>query len=215
MPLYLDLRSKRVVVFGGGEVGLRKASYLAKEAKVIVVSPDFSEDLVQSGLEFVKEDAMANLSRWVGWADMVVAATNDRHVNERIVEECARQSRPCNCADGVSTFLIPSTVERDGYTVAISTIGRSPAMSKYLRIMLEGKLTAEYDRMILLQEELRANAKGKIALQKDRERFLWEVLQDEDIWQEIRSGDIDAARRLAEARMVRYLGNDTECAHNS
>jgi precorrin-2 dehydrogenase/sirohydrochlorin ferrochelatase len=41
LPLVLDLLEKRVVVFGGRDVGLRKAKYFEDEADVIVVSREF------------------------------------------------------------------------------------------------------------------------------------------------------------------------------
>ena len=41
IPLVLDLAEKRVVVFGGGAVGLRKAKYFKDEADVKVVSREF------------------------------------------------------------------------------------------------------------------------------------------------------------------------------
>jgi precorrin-2 dehydrogenase/sirohydrochlorin ferrochelatase len=208
LPLFLDLRPRKVVVFGGGEVGLRKAKYFAEEAEVVVVSRTFVAGFEGSGLEMVKEDADANLDRWVSWADFIVAATDDRQLNERIVNAAMRSNRYCNSADGISNFLIPSVVQRENYSVAISTLGRSPAMSKFLRIRLESLMTDEYSHMITLQEELRNLAKGRIADQRSRERYLWEVLEDQGVWELVRAGDMQGARERAEGRMVRFIGND-------
>jgi precorrin-2 dehydrogenase len=119
-----------------------------------------------------------------------------------------RQNRYCNSADGISNFLIPSLVQRENYSVAVSTLGRSPAMSKFLRIKLESIMTDEYSQMITLQEELRILAKGRIADQRSRERYLWEVLEDQGMWELVRAGDMKAARELAEGRMVRFIGDD-------
>jgi len=208
LPLFLDLRPRKVVVFGGGEVGLRKAKYFAEEAEVVVVSRTFVAGFDGAGVEMVKEEADTNLDRWISWGDFIVAATDDRELNERIVNSAMRQNRYCNSADGISNFLIPSLVQRENYSVAVSTLGRSPAMSKFLRIKLESILTDEYSRMITLQEELRILAKGRIADQRSRERYLWEVLEDQGLWELVRAGDMRAARELAEGRMVRFIGDD-------
>jgi precorrin-2 dehydrogenase / sirohydrochlorin ferrochelatase len=197
-----------VVVFGGGEVGLRKAKYFAEEAEVVVVSRTFVAGFEGAGVEMIKEDADSDLDRWISWGDFIVAATDDRELNERIINSAMRQNRYCNSADGISNFLIPSLVRRENFSVAVSTLGRSPAMSKFLRIKLESIMTDEYSRMISLQKELRILAKGRIADQRSRERFLWEVLEDQGIWDLVRAGDMRAARELAKGRMVRFIGDD-------
>ncbi len=208
LPLFLDLRPRKVVVFGGGAVGLRKANFFTEEAEVVVVSRDFAPGFDGSEISLVQEDADANLDRWVAWADFIVAATDDHQLNERIVNAAMKQNKYCNSAEGISNFLIPSLVRRENYDVAISTLGRSPAMSKYLRIKLEEYLTDDYSLMITLQEELRAMAKGRIPDQRSRERYLWDILEDENIWTKVRAGEMDQARQMAEARMVSYIGND-------
>ena len=42
IPLMIDLAGKKVVIFGGGEVGARKARFFAPEAEVTVISRSFS-----------------------------------------------------------------------------------------------------------------------------------------------------------------------------
>lgn len=41
IPLVHDLSDETVVVFGGGPVGARKAHRFAREARTVVVSPEF------------------------------------------------------------------------------------------------------------------------------------------------------------------------------
>jgi siroheme synthase-like protein len=132
----------------------------------------------------------------VGWADLVIAATSDRDLNDAIATDAARRGRYCNRADGLSTFLIPSVVERENYKVAVSTEGRSPGMSKYLRSELDRLLDRRYDLMVTLQEELRQAAKGAVASQTEREQRLWKVLESEEVWDALES-DPRKARELA------------------
>ncbi|MDR9382052.1 MAG: NAD(P)-dependent oxidoreductase, partial [Natronomonas sp.] len=44
IPLYHDFTDETVLVFGGGPVGARKARRFAREAAVVVVSPEFAAD---------------------------------------------------------------------------------------------------------------------------------------------------------------------------
>ncbi len=200
IPLWLDLSGHKVVVFGGGAVGRRKANYLASEADVTVVSRDFLPGFEPS-IRLEQEDIEGSLSRWVSWADLVVAATDDQELNKSIVDVATVQGKLSNSADGPSTFLIPSVIERDRYKVAVSTEGRSPAMSKYLRMQLERALDPCYDRMVELQEELREQVKASVPSQKEREERLWNVLEDQHIWDLLES-DPEEARKLALKRVV-------------
>ena len=47
-PIYLDIRDKKCVVVGGGDVAYRKAVSLKEAgAQVVVISPDFSKDFLK------------------------------------------------------------------------------------------------------------------------------------------------------------------------
>jgi precorrin-2 dehydrogenase / sirohydrochlorin ferrochelatase len=208
LPLFLDLHGKRVVVFGGGDVGHRKACFFAKEANVTVISRSFCPALQSSEIMLVEEDALDKLSHWVSSADLVVAATDSPDINRTIETECVKQGKWCNNAHGVSNFLIPSMVEREGYTVSLSTMGRSPAMSKFIKLKLEEALPPEYSAMIALQEDIRSKAKQFIRDQPAREKFLWDILRDEEAWELVRSGNVQKAKELAIARMVHIDGKD-------
>jgi precorrin-2 dehydrogenase/sirohydrochlorin ferrochelatase len=195
LPLWLDLNSRKAVVFGGGPVGRRKANYLAAEAEVIVVANEHSEGFHPT-VQLVLGSAEEHLVPMVRWADLVIAATNDQAINNAIAAEAVVQGKFCNRADGLSTFLIPSVVERETYRVAISTEGRSPGMSKFLRMELDKVLTRRYDLMVKLQEELRDAAREAVPSQREREERLWKVLQDERVWDLLES-DPRMAREIA------------------
>lgn len=199
LPLVLDLRGVKAVVFGGGEVGLRKASYLAKEASVTVVSKDFAEGFDRLPVLKVAEDARSTFKGWVESCQLVVAATDDPALNHEIVAYAQMRGAWANSADAPSTFLVPSLVERRTFLVAATTLGRSPAMSKYIRHHLERTLPGSFDRMVDLQERLREWAKGAMPDQRGRERFLREVLEDESVWEAL-ARDEEEALSMAKAR---------------
>ena len=201
LPLWFDLSSRKAVVFGGGEVGRRKANYLASEAEVTVVSREFVDGF-QPSVSLRRGSVEESLQEMVRWADLVVAATNDPELNNIIAGEAAAQGKFCNRADGISTFLIPSVVERENYKVAVSTEGRSPGMAKFLRLELDRLLDRRYDRMVALQEDLRRAAKEAVPSQREREERLWEVLQDGGVWSALES-DTGKARELAMRIVVR------------
>jgi precorrin-2 dehydrogenase/sirohydrochlorin ferrochelatase len=197
LPLFVDMTDKRVAVFGAGPVGVRKANFFAREAEVAAVSLSFAEGL-DPKVRAVTADIRTALHQWVEWADVVVAATDDRVLNDEIVAAARARGRPVNRADGVCTFLIPSVVEREGYVVAISTLGRSPGLSRYLRIRLDELLGPRYDRMLRLQEELREAAKERIPSSAERERYLRAVLDDDRTWTLLEQSEERARERALE-----------------
>ncbi|MDH7507785.1 MAG: bifunctional precorrin-2 dehydrogenase/sirohydrochlorin ferrochelatase [Methanomassiliicoccales archaeon] len=196
LPLMIDLTGKRVVVFGGGEVGLRKARYFAREAEVVVVSLEIPMGSKDEGLEFVKEDIRTSFERWVAWADFVVAATDDFFLNDMICACAISMGKQFNRADGIGSFLIPSVIDRGNFVVAISTLGRSPAVSKVLKEEIDKLIDANWSLMVELQEELRKEIKEKIPDQRLREAFLRSVVQDKEILAML-GEDYQSAKRRA------------------
>ena len=77
LPLFVDMTAKKVVVFGAGPVGLRKANFFAREAEVVIVARSFIDGL-DPKIRMVKADVRAEMEMWIEWADLVVAATDDR-----------------------------------------------------------------------------------------------------------------------------------------
>ena len=202
IPLFIDMSGMNVVVFGAGTVGRRKANYFVREAKVTAIGLDLVDGFDQE-VDLVRADIDAVMADWIEWADLVIAATDNRELNDRIAGEASQQGRLCNRADGMSDFLIPSVVEKDTFTVAISTEGRSPAMSRHLRLKLDRELDGRYDSMVRLQEQLRAEARSKMPSQEEREAFLRDVLDDERIWS-LLPNDQQGAMALAMAMMEEF-----------
>lgn len=136
-PIFLDLREKPVVVFGGGKVAVRKARGLLEAgASVTLISPELSEELpVQWKKRRYRRGDLRNTV-------LAFAATNDRAVNARIAAEAKALGIYVNIADAPEEcdFIVPSRVRRNSLQIAISTGGESPRLAKALRKQLESLL---------------------------------------------------------------------------
>lgn len=192
--MLLDARGKRVVVFGGGEVGLRKARFFAREAEVTVVSRTYVPGFGSLGTSInrITSEIGPEQERLIDESDFVIIATNDHELNNRLESRALKSGRFCNRADGVSSFLIPSLIEKRNFLVAISTLGRSPAMSRFLKDVIEESLGPSMSLMVDLQEDLRETVRTLIPDQAAREKFLWDVLGDEDIWEALGKDPVQA-----------------------
>lgn len=186
LPLFVDFSCRKVVIFGGGAVGERKAKYFAP-AEVVVVSPRFTPCLEAMGREGIvrlvrKAINKKDILPLIEGAFLVVAATGDVSLNDEIARMAERAGIMVNNATGGSLALVPSLLEKGDISIAISTGGRSPAMSKYIRLRLEASLGEDLEKMVELQERLREHLKTSVKGQKRREEILWAVLEDPAVW---------------------------------
>jgi precorrin-2 dehydrogenase/sirohydrochlorin ferrochelatase len=196
IPLFVDLKEKRIVIFGGGEVAARKAAYFAREADVHVVSRSFSkriDGLCVSRMTLdVKCASDTDLEGILQGAFIGVAALSDSEQNTRIGMICIRNGILFNNADGdPGDIMIPSVTSGKNYTITVSTEGKSPAVSRFIREHLEVSFS-NLDAMIDLQENLRQRLKSVEPLQKRRREILREVLHDPGIWQALSRSRIEA-----------------------
>jgi precorrin-2 dehydrogenase / sirohydrochlorin ferrochelatase len=187
-PLFVDFTGKKVVIFGGGAVGERKAAYFSG-ADVTVVSREFSAGLrAMAGVRLVSYDVTVDaVPGLIENAFLLVAATGDSALNREIVRVAGDAGIIVNAAEGGSDVILPSKIVQGDITIAISTGGHSPAMARYLRQRLEQSLGAELSDMVRLQSELRENLKKTVLSQDERERLLWQVLGDRSIWDALKT----------------------------
>lgn len=200
LPLFLDFSCKKVIIFGGGAVGERKAKYFLP-AEVLIVSPEFTECLETMGADgLVKLERRAvsekDLGTLIEGAFLVVAATSDKALNDEIARIAGESGILANNATGESSVVIPSLIQRGDVMVAISTGGRSPAMSKYLRLRLESALGDDVEKMAALQDTVREQLKKTVKDQKRREEILWAILEDPGVWEALKIS-IDSALTAA------------------
>ncbi|OPY28254.1 MAG: siroheme synthase [Methanocella sp. PtaU1.Bin125] len=182
-PLFIDFTGKRVVVFGGGPVGERKAAYFAG-ANVTVVSRDFTPGLESMpGIRRVRQHVVAaDVPGLVKDAFLVVAATGNPALDREIARMAGEAGALANSAAGGSEVILPAKIVRDDIIVAVSTGGTSPAMARFIRQRLESSLGRELADMARLQSSLRETLKKEVPSQEERERLLWKVLEDPDVW---------------------------------
>ncbi|MDI6888586.1 MAG: bifunctional precorrin-2 dehydrogenase/sirohydrochlorin ferrochelatase [Methanocellales archaeon] len=187
LPLIVDIEDKKIVIFGGGSVGERKVE-LFKDADVLVVSKTFTPGLRRLADEgFVKlltcDLNKVDIELLIDGAFLVIPATDDPGLNAKIVGHAKKHNVLTNPVGGAGDIIIPSVIKRGDIVIGISTLGKSPAMSKFLRKKLEQVIPKKYADMVRLQAEIREILKVRIPDQKAREKVLWEILNDNIIWE--------------------------------
>ena len=188
LPLMIDLREKEIVIFGGGEVGERKAFLFCEHAIVKVVSKEFTHGLdlfyKEGKIELIKvKDIGENeIASFLNNAFIVIPATNDPVFNEKIAKIAKDQGKFINRVDDIGDIIVPSVIRNGDIVIGISTGGQSPAISKYIRQKIEEVITPEFPQMSRLQNEIREKLKYMVDDQKKRKNILWNIINDNDVW---------------------------------
>jgi precorrin-2 dehydrogenase/sirohydrochlorin ferrochelatase len=162
-PVFLDLNGRKCVVIGGGNVALRKVeSLLENNAEVGVVSPEVCAELVQmAAAGKISVQRRVYQKGDLDGAFVVVAATNNNTVNSQIADEARELSVLLNVVDDAekSNFIVPATVRRGEVTIAVSTSGRSPALARKIRTILEEHFGEECGTLALVVNDVRRELK--------------------------------------------------------
>ncbi|RXA21434.1 bifunctional precorrin-2 dehydrogenase/sirohydrochlorin ferrochelatase [Methanosarcina sp. MSH10X1] len=206
LPLMLDLSGRKIVIFGGGSVGERKAELFSGCADTLVASLEFSRRLYEleaSGqVRLVRLDLLAasdfELRELISGAFIAIPATSNFGLNQKIAAIARKSDILINQVDALGNVVIPSVIKRGDLVIGISTLGHSPAVSKYTRRQIEGLITPEYSDMIRLQGELRNYLKQHVPEQRQRKAILWEILESEAVWNGFSESYEKAAERAYE-----------------
>lgn len=175
-PIYLKLEGRRVLIVGGGNVGLEKITTLSTSgAHLRVVAPlavDAVKQLADEGRltwearPFAEEDVQA--------ADLVIAATDQPAVNTAVFVAAQRHHILCNSADDPPNcdFYFPSIVRRGKLQIAISTAGESPALAQQLRREIDAALPINMGSTLAALGQLRRDVIAAYPPGEERKRLL-------------------------------------------
>ena len=207
MIVDLNLKGKHAVVIGGGTEGVRKVKgLLGQDCKITVISNRVNRFLTeQAGLgkiELVKA-RLRDASILDNYPDafLVLAATDDKELNRRLVEKGREMRAFVYAADDppISDFSYASIVNIEGVMqAAISTSGKSPIMARKVRIRAERILRRiirkEDIENAKLQEFARQAARPKIKTVGERKEFLYSLVNDRKIQNLIKEDRIEDAK---------------------
>lgn len=156
-PVFMNVKDKSCLVVGGGSVGLRKAAMLQKcGANVRVVSESFAKGSDEIPTNIVLEKKKYTPTD-IRNAFFIFAATNNANVNQQVKRDAQQHEILCNIADAPesSDFILPSVVDRGDLVIAVSTSGKSPAMTRNIRQVLETMFGKEYEDVLVLLGNIR------------------------------------------------------------
>jgi len=130
LPVYLNIKGEKCLLVGGSDIAVRNASILLEAgAKVGIVAQQRNESFdLLSGWKYVAERFEPEQLDGVM---LVVAAADDLSVNKQIAREAKQRHIPVYVVDmpDLSTFTIPTTLDRAFQHPPLNTAGTSPEIN--------------------------------------------------------------------------------------
>lgn len=211
-PVFLDLKQRRCLLVGGGDIATRKGRLLARAgARLCIVAPNISEELKQlaeqgDGELHYREYQSADLDDVV----LVCSATDDHALNERISRESQARYLPTNVVDSpaLCSFITPAIVDRSPLVIAISSGGEAPVLARMVRAKLETLIPKSYGRLAQLASRWRDTVKQSFS-EENRRRF-WEKVLQGPIAELVFSGQDERAERAIEEDLANPDFVDTQ-----
>ena len=189
-PMFIELKGKSCIVVGGGAVAYRKISILLQYgADVTAIAETFTEQLERMRenprLHLLKKEikevcqieSFAVQNKEIALA---ICATNNRKLNQEIALFFKEKQVPVNVVDQkeLCTFLFPAVVNKENVSIGITTEGKSPMVSSYLREQIEEFIDEELLEFLEEIGEYRAWLKEHVKEESKRRECLREKMED-------------------------------------
>ncbi len=174
-PLFADLAGRPALVVGGGAVAARKVSALRQAgALVTVAAPRLCDELArQAQAGEIRHLDGEFKPDWLDGMWLAIAATDERDVNARVAEAATARRIFANVVDDpqLSSFQVPSVVDRSPLVVAISSSGAAPVLARRLRERIESLLDHAIGPLARLAAKHRARIRAARPDLGQRRRF--------------------------------------------
>lgn len=161
-PVNLNLVGRPVLVVGGGRIAYRKVQQLlAAGGDVTVIAPQIIDEFSALPVTLVhREYEHGDAARF----RLVITATGNTEVDQRIYDECEERGIWINSADDPErcAFTLPAAFRRGSLMVTVSTGGASPALASWMRSHLELAIGPEFADVVsrLAIERARIHSDG-------------------------------------------------------
>ena len=215
MIIHLNLQGRLVIVIGGGNEALKRINSLLEEkCQILVISNELNSQIKtlvkNKKIKFKKQKIQNSDILSIYKPYMIITTTNDKKLNQKIIKDAKNKKIIAYSSDNpeLSDFANPAIIDFENtIQIAIFTGGKSPAMSKKLRIesekIFKKIITKEDIGQIKIQNIAREHAKNTISTQNERKMYLSSIMGDKEIKRLIKDGQL----KRAEKRAITILRN--------
>lgn len=147
LPININIEGRRILIIGGGRVGLHKATILSRyTSEATVISPEFREGFDALPFTLVqKKYAPSDLDG----AFMVYICTENHLLNEQIKHDAEERHVLASVCDApaLCDFTSPAIHSADGITIAVSSDAKDVKRS----IRVRDRIKEQFSTLSLFQ----------------------------------------------------------------
>ena len=202
LPIFLDVKGKRVLVVGGGTQAARKAEMLVRAGcDLTVIAPELNEDLASLVQDYPINYKITELNADdVESCLIVFGASEDDSINRKLHDLASAAGILVNISDtsDLCDFIMPAIVDRSPLLIAIASSGAAPLLTRTLKARIETTVPAAYGRLASFAGRYRERVKESIPDTTRRRRF-WETMFEGPVAEHLFSGQELEAKTLMDA----------------
>ena len=179
-PMMIDRENKAVLVIGGGEEGDKKTEILSRfGARITLIARNALPEAVKRCVRYEQRDFDDPDIDGEAYS-LIVAATDDRELNERISRLAGQRRIPVNVVDDTQlcTFIFPAIIKEGEVVCAVSSGGRSPYLAQHVKRLIRQVLPPGIGGINERMGQYRDRAKEEIPDPAARRAFLRNKLED-------------------------------------
>jgi len=206
-PVLLELAGRRCVVIGALPVAEGKVEALlaggADDVLVVAIGPAARLDALE-GVSGVAIERRGWEARDLVGASLVIAHDEDPSVRFAIAAAARAAGALVNVVDDVPNcdWAMPSVVRRGELVLAIGTGGASPALSKKVRVQLEGTYGPEWAEVLVVLREVREATFASLPSFQERAARWAAALDLDEAASLVREGRADELRTRLTSRLL-------------
>ncbi|MGZ8552761.1 MAG: TSUP family transporter [Chitinophagaceae bacterium] len=186
-PIFLKLEQLRLLIVGGGNVGLEKLHAVIHNSpatKVLLVGIEICGAIKELARQYqnIRLEERPYEPADLDGCDIAIIAINDKEVSEIIHADAKQKDKLVNVADTpeLCDFYLSSVVKKGNLKIAISTNGKSPTIAKRLKETFNEALPGELDEVLDNMQTIRNRLNGNFEYKVKKLNALTKVLVQKD-----------------------------------
>lgn len=182
-PVFLKLENLRLLIIGGGNIGLEKMNAVLQNApatSVKLIASHINAEIKALARNF---DNITLVERPYQFSDLrdcdiIISAVDNETTSEQIWKDARQNNKLINVADkpGLCDFYLGSVVKKGNLKIAISTNGKSPTIAKRIKETLNDMMPDEIDEVLHNMESIRKSLDGDFSEKVSRLNDITKVL---------------------------------------
>lgn len=206
-PFYINIKNRKIIIFGGGNIGERKYLTLKNyNPNIIIYSFSFTDKLLKESinnknLKLIFQDILCldeiEIEQIIKDSILIIPATNNIKLNNKIIKISKKSNILVNCVTHPDELIFPSIIEKNNINIAISTGGLSPTITKNIKNKIKKVVfKKELNNMIKLQRYIKEKLQKNNISSNTIKDILYEISISRDIIRMLKKSYIKSKKEV-------------------